>query len=452
MPGARRLRPFDPRRRRPPESAHLERQPKAESRAPAPDPTAALAAAVEAVDLVVPEGHGRITGHVRTKEGAPVAGVLVRGWTPYPDLNQRRSTGSQARVSVVEQVRLAALSAKWGAATEREGLSDANGEYTLTEVVTGEYYLRAWATGYDVRSIGRGRAVDGATIDFLAVPVVTVPISVLAPDGTAAATARVDWSLPKGGGGGSAEWWSDTPDVAIGSGTWSLVASVGDDLRSKPVVVTIGTTPGPVVLRLEVRNRIEGTVRFDAADKDWTYAFVTARRHGASEKEASERQGARPPDWSFRFEDLEPGDYDVSAALNDHAPLATELVRVVGGKAKVTLTVPRLASAQVLEARVYGPDGTALSEEDVNFSIMQRSGTRGQGSGGRSVRRPDGSFLIALTSFRAARVGEGGRGDGASASDAERWRWSIVVTSKAHGTKEVEFTFGVTPRIEVRFE
>jgi hypothetical protein len=43
------------------------------------------------------------------------------------------------------------------------------------------------------------------------------------------------------------------------------VASVGDDLRSKPCR-TIGTTPARRLV--EVRNRIEGTVRFDAADKD----------------------------------------------------------------------------------------------------------------------------------------------------------------------------------------
>jgi len=447
-----------------PETTHLGGQTPPGARSPAPDATAALAAAVEALELAIPEGRGRITGHVRTKDGAPLAGAVVRGWTPWDTASPRRSDGAPALPSVVEGFRTAALHAKWTAGTQREARSGADGSYVLADLVDAEYSLSAWAKGYELRQSGRGRAFDGGVVDFVASPVLTVPISVLAPDGSSPARASVRWSLPKGGGGGGAEWTSSDPEIAIEPGTWNVTASIGEELRSKPVPVTVGSTPGPVVLRLEARNVIQGTVQFDADDKAWTYAFVTSRRRGAVANERAGAQGARPPDWSFRIEDLEPGDYDVSVALTEHAPLATEQVHVSGGTAKVTLTVPRLGPAQVLEARVQGPDGTALSEEDVSFGLTERTENSSTGIGTRSVRRRDGTFLIPLSSPRAVaqgnerdradRSGSGGRGGAVvdPPPPAGPSRWFLVVRSKAHGSKELEFNFGVTQRVEVTFE
>jgi|GEM_PF-6513188 len=447
-----------------PESSHLKGQTPAGDRAPPRDATAALAAAVEALELAVPEGRGRITGRVRTKDGAPLAGAVVRGWTPRDVPSTRRSDGAPPLLSVVEGFRAAALHAKWTAATQRETRSDADGSYALSELVDAEYYVSAWAKGYELRPSGRGRASDGGVVDFVASPVLTVPISVLAPDGNSRARATVRWSLPKGGGGGGAEWTADDPRIAIEPGTWSVTAAVGEEMRSKPVLVTVGSTPDPVVLRLEVRNAIQGTVSFDAADKDWAHLFVTARRQGASAKDSASAQSARPPDWSFRIEDLEPGHYDVSVALTEHAPLATQRVHVDGGTVKVALTIPRIGLTQVLEAGVYGPDGTALGEEDVSFTLIERREGNSTGIGTRPVRRADGTFLIPLSSPRAvAQVGAAGRA-GRSGADEGRgadadpppaddpWRWFLVVRSKAHGSREAEFVFCGTRRVEVRFE
>ena len=447
-----------------PETTHLGGRTPPGARTQAPDATAALAAAVEALELAIPEGRGRITGRVTTKDGAPLAGAVVRGWTPWDAHSPRRSDGAPPLLSVVEGFRAAALYAKWTAGTQREARSGADGSYVLPDLVDAEYYLSAWAKGYELRQSGRGRASDGGVVDFVASPVLTVPISVRAPDGSSPARATVNWSLPKGGGGGGAEWTSSDPEIAIEPGTWSVTASVGEELRSKPVPVTVGSTPGPVVLRLEARNAIQGTVRLDAADKDWAHAFVTARRRDAVANERAGAGSARPPDWSFRIEDLEPGDYDVSVALTEHAPLATERVQVAGGTAKVTLSVPRLGPAQVLEARVHGPDGTLLGEEDVSFGLLERSGGNANGVGTRAVRRADGTFLIPLSSPRAVNQGNerdrasrsGSRGGGEAvaspAPDEGPWRSFLLVRSKAHGSKEVEFVFGVTPRVEVRLE
>ena len=384
----------------PPEAPHLEGQ------TPTGGPqvaTATLAAAIEALVIETPQGHGTITGHVRTKDGAPLEGAVVRGFTMHRSWSRDRLGTVPSLPTVEASVRTFALDAKWNAAAMRETRTDKEGAYVLTDLVDAPCELGAWAVGYEIRRAGRDResTLSGATVDFEANPVVTVPLTVLMPDGTPAVAANVDWSLPKRGGGGGGWWTTDDPVVEMEPGTWSVVAQVREQMRSKPVTVTAGSTTDPVVLRLETRNAIEGTVRFDAADEDWVYAFLEARRRGAAAGEAARGERARPPDWTFRFADLDARDYDVSVALADVAPLGPSPSTSRGATATITLAFPGSAPAHVLEARIFGPDGELLDADGLDFMIMEKHVARTSGLGARWVRRADGTFLIALTSHRA---------------------------------------------------
>jgi len=441
--------------------------PRLDARTPEGGPsgsTATLAAAIEALVIETPQGHGTITGHVRTKDGAPLEGAVVRGFTMHRSWPRDRVGTVPSLPTVEASVRTFALDAKWNAAAMRETRTDKEGAYVLKDLVDAPCELGAWAVGYEIRRAGRDQesTLPGATVDFEANSVVPVLLTVLMPDGTTAVAANVFWSLPKRGGGGGGSWTTDDPVVEMEPGTWSVVAQVREQMRSKPVTVTAGATTDPVVLRLETRNAIEGTVHFDAADKDWVYATVEARRRGAASTDRADTQSPRAPDWTFRFGDLEAGDYDIIVWLADLAPLATQFVHVEGGTATVTLAIPRLGPAQVLEARVYGPDGNILGESDVGFSLTERTPTAVTGLGARAVRRPDGTFLIPLTSpRRMTQARAPGRTSGPDAArgvdagpptDDGPVRWSLQVRSKAHGAKEAEFVFGVTPRVEIRFD
>ena len=425
--------------------------------------TAPFAAAIRSLVLETPKGHGTITGHVRTKDGAPVEGAVIRTmtWRRSPSGGRR---GIVPPVPPLEEtVRDLALGALWSAALQREARTDREGAYALTDLADLTYSLGSWAVGYQVRIAGRGRGSDlrpGASVDFEASPVVTVPLTVLLPDGAPAAEANVRWSLPKGGGGGGAWWTQDDPLVDMEPGTWSVVAEVGEEMRSRPITVTAGPASEPSVLRLEARNAIEGTVRFDAADRDWAYVFLAARRRGAPAGEVVRGQNARPPDWSFRFPDLAPGDYDVSVALAEAAPLRTETVHVGGGTVTMSLVIPRLSAANFLEARIFGPDGQLMDADELGFVIMEKDVARTSGLGARWTRRADGTFLIALTSHRAmmreresqATGPDGPRPEATEPPATAAVRWYLQANSKTHGSKEAEFVFGVTPRVEIRFD
>jgi RNA polymerase sigma factor (sigma-70 family) len=392
------------------------------------------------VDLP-PPGKGTIVGHVKTKDGVGVAGATVRATRkpPAPSSAWRGPTEPSAE----DAVRDAVVYAKWRLATTRRAVTDAAGAYALSDVTDGPHWIDAWADGWEVRRAPGSDASDvkpGSSIDWIARAVIDVPVTVLLPDGSVATeSVQVNWTVPEADvRSGSVMWSADAAVVRVEPGPWTLTAELGKDLRSQGARIDarVGTPTEPVTLRLEARSVVTGRVLFDPADAGWEGISVVARRRDTGATK-SERVGARPPEWTFRFEDLDPGEYDVTATLADTS-LVEAVVRVTGGRVVRDLEIPRLTAAQRLTVRVVGPDGLPLVADDLTFTVLQRTATgSSSGGGGRPSRLTDGSFLVPL--FR-------------DTFPQDPSRSFLDVRSKRCGAREVEFERGRTEHLEIRFD
>jgi RNA polymerase sigma factor (sigma-70 family) len=423
-----------------------------------PTSRSAVSAALDEVILdAPPEGHGSIGGRVLTQDAKPLGGVLISAFRPRIESRYRRGR-AQPSLTAEQTVRDAILDAKWRAAITRETTTDDQGCYRLVGLADAPYWLRASEEGFEIRIAAHVRNPSdirpGATVDFVATHITFVPLNVLMPDGTSAERADVRWSDPRKGGG-VVTWFRDDPIVAIDDGGWSLTAESGTEFRSEPVTVDVGPERdgSPVTLQLRARNVIEGAVRWDAADAGWDYVWLTLRRQGRTENEPRS-YGSRPPDWGFRIEDVEPGDYDLTAALHQTSPLVTATIHVEGGKVLQDLAIPRLDASQHIEIQVTGPDGKPISAEALNLSIEGRWRENRVGLGLRPVRRADGVFLVALPAIVEDMAGNvvGGGAVNSPVIVGPSRRWFVVDRSNPNGTREVEFVRGTTTRVELRFD
>lgn len=419
-------------------------------------PRSALAAAFDEVEIEPPRFvAGAITGVVRTKDGAGVAGVIVRGTTQPVGRPTRRPSGQAAATSAEESVRDAIGYAKWYEATNREAQTDASGAFTLTRLTEGTYSLGASAKGWSIRAEqgSDARSVKaGAAVDFVATALVDVPVTVLLPGGAAPTEqVLVRWSLPRGGGGGGSAWWKpDSPVLGVEPGTWEMHAESGKEARSSTVSVTatLGNVLPPVTLQLESVGSIEGVVRFDPPESAWASAEVSAVLKGTTVRRSVRPVTVKPPGWKFAFDGLEPGEYELAASWSRGSrspPDATAVVQVNAGRVVQDLVIPRTSPSEWLVVRVTGPDGKLLDDRDVSFGLKEEMVAGAGGYGASSVRRADGTFLVSL------RVRTGDKD--IDFSDATHFGsdWRLEVRSRAFGVRMVEFVRGKTERVDVKF-
>ncbi len=410
--------------------------------APVAQASPALVEAIGEVTVDAPRFvAGTIGGRVRTNAGDAVPGVVVRAWTQRPSQTAWRRGSVPAVPPVDEVVRAAIADVKWREATQREAVTGADGAFDLARLVDGTYHVNAWAAGFDVR-VAQGSSYSarpGATVEFVATAVVDVPVRVEFADGTGPADpVLVRWTHPERGGGGSAWWAASDPVVAIEPGSWTLTAEIGKDVRSAavPLTVSVGTAPAPVTLRLAGRNVVQGVVRFDPADVAWESVDVVLRPKGSTDRGAHERE-AKPPDWTFRFEDVPLGDHELVVLLDRDAVLASAAVHVTGGAVAQDLVIPKLTPSLALIASVTGADGKPLDARDVSFGLRGSSATGGMGIGTRGVRRSDGTFVVLL---------------GIVPEHMTNAEWTLEVTSRSLGRMSpVGFDRGTTATVEVCF-
>lgn len=398
-----------------------------------------LKAAADSVAIDVPvSGTGSITGHVKTADDAPVPGVTVRGWTQRT-AKPRWDRGAAEAGSVEEALATAIAEAKWNDVTRREAITDAAGCYRLEGLLDASYSVNAAAAGFEVR-LAPGSSSDstaGGVVDFVASRVVDVLVTIVGAE-PLPSRVLVRWSSTNGGGGSA--WWTATdPVVRVEPGAWTFVADAGDDVRGAPVdaQVAVGRPADPIVLRLEQRTVVKGSVVFDPADEDWGYVHVVARRidTGSSDEK---RSAARGKGHEFRFEDLAPGEYELSASLDSRTVVGSTTVRVARGLVSRDIVVPRLTAEQALTLSVIGPAGIRVPMSDLSISLEELEGETGRSSGGVAVSaRPDGTVRVALRPSSFA--------PGRSTS-------TLVVRSRTYGEKQATFERGVTERLEFRFD
>jgi hypothetical protein len=429
----------------------------------------AIAALLADEEIVLPRRvPGVVTGTVRTQDGTPVPNVVIRTWSPEPWPAVEWRGQVPPAPTAEELIRKAVRSAKWVVATRLETRTDAEGAFRLGDLLDLDYHVMPFSRDHEFHSLGRsgGKArAGGGSVDYVASLLAAVSLAVVLPDGTEPDEAWVRWSDPDRGGGSVTTWRKGQRTILINPGTWSLTAEVGSDTSSKPVSVTTGAEAGLVTLRLEARSILRGTVRLDPADVAWKMTWLMARRRAADPPTRALRANPQPPSWDYRFEDVEPGEYEITVGLDDGAPVTTTVVHVTAGAVTQDIVLPRLTATHVLEARVLGPGGEPVGRDDVSFTIFEReTNNSARGAGARYTQRSDGTFLVGVKSpwaehrermreerARGAAVAGGPPLPPEDADPKGPFRTSLRVQLKAGGHQEVEFVPGETTRVEVSF-
>jgi hypothetical protein len=409
-------------------------------------------------------GSGRISGTVKTRDGRPVQGVLVRSTRVDEETRRggyKRGSGPPAEKDLETQVRELVRRYQRDTATRREALTGADGRYVLTGLAEGKYWLRAYKEGWEIQQSRPSRTWEHkppATVDFRAKLLLPVPVRVLGPDGSAPERCIIDVRKTRGGRSYSSRkegWKPGEPVLRLSPGTHGLVAVASDDdtLRSEEVKITLeeGATPLEVTLVLKGAVGMRGSVRLPSGwqiDQLWVRYIQTAAGAEPDLKLLVARGKYVHLDSgeerSFKVTDLEAGTYLVGVTGQSHRILAHTFVEVTDVMAEVSLVVPEFKPEDYVVVRVFGPDGTSL--KDVTFQGGMRSAYGNWSSGAMAIPQKDGSFRVLHP--QEPRHGGVTGGEGAD----EKAKCFLTVQSEKHGKREVEYDPATTRDLTVKFQ
>lgn len=400
-----------------------------------------LAAAAAVAPPAEPlRGELRITGRVVDEAARPVAGVLVRA-----SRNADRSEWIQSPVFVeapeppwtLERSLLRyAESRRATLAAQRETISDAGGSFEIAGLPDGSYTVEAWCAGLAIEPIGtewRNRIVvdAGASVEFVATPLVAFTLALRLPDGSSPELAALELRRHGSTNVESQTWTPQAPGVALPRGAWQIEAKRFEPRErgggfaqpthgSRRIDIVLDESWQRRELALELhgipalRGTIEPTgtggrpaIRVDlrrlAADEDEAAALAAPleRDTGTAPRvHHSERAGGRI-DWQSGA--IEPGRWLVTLRDRQRASIvARRIVEVADGAVRCDFAVAT-PEAPALAVRVLAPDGVSL--RDCGFCVDAAPKRPDPGSRSpyarpvEGVRRLDGTYGIPTLAF-----------------------------------------------------
>jgi hypothetical protein len=369
-------------------------------------------------------GSRSIRGRILDVDGRPVAGATVRTGRESDERDghsNERLGGAAPPESLDRAVRRAVARFYSRQADLRETATDPEGRYQFDGLPDGLWWVAAWCERFEL--IARGRRADDegdaqvrpdATLDFVATPVIELPIAVVMPDGTAAARAAVVVTAtgvrrsPR-----TLIWSTARRTIGLVPGRWQLQAMLGDPdqgpshpeyLASPSQSVEIATQSEPPLVTLALRPApgIRGQVRCAGVVPGSDQVSVKLMRLAAGaapDLVALARKGESgvrsQSDLRYFFKDLEPGRYLLGVSrrwqgrIVDHA-----LVDVGQGVVEKDLELPPLDPANCLVLTAMDADGRVVDDLTFEREVAHDHSTSTGGYDGE--RQPDGSFRFPL--------------------------------------------------------
>jgi hypothetical protein len=347
----------------------------------------------------------------------------------------------------------------------RETTSGADGRYEFTELIDGEWTLAAWRDGFDVRATRESVHPD-ATLDFVATPVVPLPVAVLLPDGTPAPRAAVEVRrVGKRDSAATIGWSRDHPSLHVTPGEWKIRATLGDPehgppwsdyLTSAETTCTVAATGEPprLELRLVPTPCLRGELHFAAgATRERISVHALLLGPGAAPDLALLARAPTVREWaadSYCLRDLAPGRYVVGVSHEWQEPIVTHALVDVGPRTVVQdFEVPARDPGHCWFVTVRDPNGKRIDDVEFQLTVHHDHGSR---SGGVEVdAQPDGSFLVPVDSL----VDDSEEpADEAALFAASAWpagvRVELGVVSMQFGRKEIDL-IPTVHRVEVAY-
>jgi len=414
----------------------------------------------EALDAIeVPSwspGRGTITGVIRTDEGEPVSGVLVRA----ERIASSRSSGSlhrndhQEERPLEDRVRELVLKLKREEASGVETLTGDDGRYVLSGISDDRHRMHATRAGYKIVQISVGlrapRVSAGAVIDFEANAAVKVPVRVY----------RADGSVPKGASiiaiGRRGEkvlfaiegWTSKRGFIILRPGSYTLtVGPSGSEISAEwPRVVAsfvAGAAADAVIIRAHSVPGIKGNIIIPEGEmasqvRVYHLGFKTqipdTRALLDGGKEVSVHALSKH---QFIFSPLKPGRYLVGATRTPGRIETSATIDVGEGVASLDLTLPAAEARDCVVVHALDPGGDPL--DGVSFSVRRSMGGSDFRSYGAVVKQEHGVYWV----LHHATAGE--------TDPPPAARWFVSARSAVHGQKEVEYRRGPSSEVTIRF-
>lgn len=406
-------------------------------------------------------GAGVICGQVTTARGEPFPGVRVRIERSGPDADPWRARPSDPPAE--RDAFLRDATATFGRLAAREVDTDAEGRYRFEDLPDGPHRVSARREGHSLHPRGRGgceRVLPGATLDFIAVPLLELPIRVIGTDGRLVPEAWIEFAAPSGRPGGvqRERWTAERPTVRIRPGAWKAKALAGGpgtdpqdaEIESETVQVTLRADepPAPVTLVLRGGAGLRGQILDPDGLEDTAFRiYVLAGAPGTPPahdelKRAGRSVGVGSNRSTYVIRDLAPGTYWLGVARGWYGLIAhVEAAEVGSGMMRRDIVLPPPAPGDFLLVRALGPSGDALW--DLRFTISQESSQGSNSSSGfTATRRADGTWWCSPDETYRRAITEG-KPDGV--------RLSLTVESESYGSKSLDLTPGDPRLVTVQF-
>jgi len=353
----------------------------------------------------VDDGEGMFSGTVKTEDGEPIAGVIIRA-TRQPEQKPRpyrRGSGVPDEPGLEELVRKYVARVMEGRKNRREGATDENGRFVIAGVTACKHYLQAYREGYSFQSIGNSNynVEPGAEVAFTGRPLSLLEIRMTLPDGTEPEKAVVVSPTPEGHMT-HLPWFPEYRKIELAPGTHAIYATAGENEEYKSsnltVEITLGVTPAPVHFELKARPGICGKVAMPSGENNSSANIYTLKLESSEKPDDEKLRSSGKSTWvhshrpKYAFLDLQPGTWAVGLTFDQRTFVMIETVTVKDSVVELDLEPPEPRREDYILVRVLGPGGKALA--NVQFSAGYKAERRSGSGGTRVARMPDGAWRV----------------------------------------------------------
>ena len=388
--------------------------------------------------LPLPEGDGTISGHVLTKDGAPLPGVKITATPTYPETRNWGGLDTEARIR--EQIRYE----RWRELARRHATTGQDGAFQLERLGTDTTYgIEAELDGWSINRVKRGsRFKTGEVADFTAERAFTIPVEVRMPDGSFPPYGRVSYDRENGSSAGTL-LDDGKGELRLSPGAWKIRASYGNWMEYQGEEITLTLTPDskvePLILQLKARPGVKGTITVPEIYSNPSLRVYVVKdppaeapddandiqRHNAGESWVRSMNVEDGP-YEYAVIGLEPGRYRVLLLSSNEIADWKDVV-VAGGIVETDLAVKGPERGDYIVVKALDPDGNLLPDLDIDLELHSEHVT--MGGRGRTVKPGDGTVWVPRT-----------RPDSRSGSEITDWWYELTVSSKEYGalTRRVE--------------
>ena len=389
-----------------------------------------------------PVGKGRITGTVKTDDGKPLRGVLVRATPRWRGSGRPywQWLGAPREDSLEETVRRTVERYHRNRGTRRDAVTAADGSYTIEGLVGSEKYnVQAYLENYKLAAQSGHQAYEvapGAKIDFVAKPIARLHVDVVMPDGSRPERANLHFRGKNRSE--AAQWTPEYPTVGVASGTYALTATLDSDsdYTAEPTEIEVShDKPNPpVTIHMRSQPGIRATVKLpEGATVQYLQVYAIKMRPDEPPPLDRLRDGKRSHlgRGSYTFKGLAPGRYLVAVALGSETVLDSRTVDVTDHMVRCDFDIREFNPADFISVRVSGPDGKPVP--GVNFGTAFRTKSGSSSGGGQSIALKD-RYLVPHH--------KGDHPDGTH---------YVTARSEKYGLKEIAYSREKTRELEIRF-